>query len=54
MAEPLSTAASVVAVIDVATKLSFHIWHLVRDWKEAPRHILALANELDTLQVVVK
>jgi hypothetical protein len=53
MAEAFALAASVLGVIDVATRASTSIIHVIRIMKHTPRILLELNNEITELRAVL-
>jgi hypothetical protein len=54
MAEPVSTIASIIGLLDVAAKLSSQASRLAREWKDAPTQIRSLSEEIDMSHHIAK
>ena len=54
MAEPLSTVAAIVGLVDVAAKISSQVLRLAREWKDAPAQIRSLSEEIDMSHCITK
>lgn len=53
MAEAFAIFSAVLSVLDVGTRVSARLGHLIQDWKDAPPLILCLANEMADLKIVL-
>jgi len=47
MADPLSPVASICGVVEAAARISSVVVPLIREWKDAPKQILSLSQEID-------
>ena len=54
MAEPLSTIAAIVGLVDVVAEISSQVLHLAREWKNAPAQIWSLSEEIDMSHHIAK
>lgn len=53
MADPLSVASGLVAVIGASTACAKQLSAIVRSYRDAPGEILALTNEVSDMSVVL-
>lgn len=54
MADPISAVASIAGLIDIAARTSSQALKLIDDWKDAPRQIYFLAEEMKMSQQIAQ
>jgi hypothetical protein len=54
MSDPLSTIASVAGLIDIAARTSSQVLRLITEWKDAPKQIYFLSEEINMSQQIAQ
>jgi len=54
MADPLSIIASVAGLLDIAARTSAGVIQLIEDWKDAPKQVHFLSEEINMSQQVAQ
>jgi hypothetical protein len=54
MADPLSNISSVTGLIDVAARTSSQVMRIIAEWKDAPKQICFLSDEINMSQQIAQ